>query len=82
MRTTVTLDADVVALLKRVRGDRNLGFKEAVNEALRQGLVKMTEVPSAREPFRVVPFDVGPSLVGPLDDIAEVLALGEGEAFK
>jgi hypothetical protein len=81
MRTTLTLDQDVVALLERVRNDKKLGFKEAVNEALRQGLVQMVK-PPPRKPFRVVPFDVGPSLVGPLDDIAEVLALGEGEDYK
>jgi hypothetical protein len=81
VRTTLTLDDDVAALLERVQKEKDLGMKEAVNQALRQGLVQMIE-PPRRKPFRVVPFDVGPSLVGPLDDIAEVLALGEGEDYK
>ncbi len=39
MRTTVTLDADTEALVRRLMRDRNLSFKEAVNDAIRAGLV-------------------------------------------
>ena len=38
MRTTITLDPDVEQLLKRVLRERDVTFKEAVNEALRAGL--------------------------------------------
>lgn len=38
MRTTVTLDPDVSALVKRAMAERAIGFKEAVNEGLRAGL--------------------------------------------
>ena len=38
MRTTITLDPDVAALVQRAMAERGLGFKEAVNEALRAGL--------------------------------------------
>ena len=38
MRTTVTLDPDVAALVKRVMAERAIGFKEAVNAGLRAGL--------------------------------------------
>lgn len=37
MRTTVTLDADVEALLKRAMRDRGLTFKQALNDAVRAG---------------------------------------------
>ncbi len=33
MRTTITLDPDVAALVQRAMAERGLGFKEAVNEA-------------------------------------------------
>lgn len=82
MRTTLTLDDDVAALLARIREEKKLGLKEAINEALRYGLRQMSAPPPKRKPFRIEPVDVGPSLVGSLDDIAEILALGEGEAFK
>jgi len=37
MRTTVTLDPDVEALLKRLMRERGLTFKQAVNESIRAG---------------------------------------------
>lgn len=37
MRTTVTLDPDVEALVKRAMKERGLTFKQAVNEAIRAG---------------------------------------------
>ena len=38
VRTTITLDADAAALVKRAMRERGLTFKEAVNEAIRRGL--------------------------------------------
>jgi hypothetical protein len=38
MRTTVTLEPEVEALVRRVMRERGIGFKQAVNEALRRGL--------------------------------------------
>jgi hypothetical protein len=38
MRTTVTLDPDVAAMLKAVARDRGVSFKQALNEAVRAGL--------------------------------------------
>jgi Arc/MetJ family transcription regulator len=42
MRTTVTLDPDVEALLRTAMRERGLSFKEAVNAALRAGLTQNT----------------------------------------
>jgi hypothetical protein len=38
MRTTVTLDDDVVAGLRAMMRERGLSFKEALNSAVRSGL--------------------------------------------
>jgi hypothetical protein len=38
MRTTLTLDPDVAALLKKAVSKGEVSFKQAVNEALRRGL--------------------------------------------
>ncbi|MBB6146984.1 hypothetical protein HNQ77_004969 [Silvibacterium bohemicum] len=38
MRTTITLDADVEQLLKKAIRERDISFKEAVNDAIRTGL--------------------------------------------
>jgi hypothetical protein len=39
MRTTVTLDADVAAKLRTVARQRGVSFKQALNQAVRAGLV-------------------------------------------
>ncbi len=38
MRTTVTLDPDVAAKLKALARQRGLSFKQALNQAVREGL--------------------------------------------
>ncbi len=54
MRTTVTLDKDVEALVRRVMRERGLTFKQAVNMAIRQGLTTDSERPAFRTPtFRM-----------------------------
>jgi hypothetical protein len=40
MRTTVTLDPDVLALLRKTMQERGVSFKDAVNEAIRKGLTR------------------------------------------
>ena len=78
MRTTLTLDDDVAALLKRIAAKEKGSFKELVNQALRRGLTMITVQPP-RVPFHTTGFDLGPSLVGSLDNIEEVLSRVEGE---
>lgn len=39
MRTTVTLDPDVERLIRSAMRERGLSFKEALNEAVRTGLL-------------------------------------------
>jgi hypothetical protein len=82
MRTTLTLDDDVAALLRRVQETRKVSLKDAVNEALRQGLEQMVSPPSHREPFQTRSVSLGRCLIGNIDDIAEALAAAEGEAFR
>ena len=40
MRTTVTLESDVQALIHRVMKERGISFKEALNSAVRAGLTQ------------------------------------------
>ncbi len=72
VRTTVTLDPDVEALVKRAMRDRGLSFKEAVNEAIRAGMA----APASRAPLSLPVYDLGEPLV----DITKALRLaGEME---
>jgi hypothetical protein len=82
MRTTLTLDEDVAALLARVQRTRKASLKAIINEALRQGLAQMASPPRSHPRYETRSFDAGKCLVGSLDDVAEVLAVAEGEAFR
>jgi hypothetical protein len=81
MRTTLMLDEDVAALLRRARQVRRSTLKEVVNESLRQGLTQMTAPAPPSAPYRTRTVSLGRCLVGDLDDVAEVLTLAEGENF-
>jgi hypothetical protein len=83
MRTTLSLDKDVAAALERLRKARRASLKRLVNEALREGLARMNAPPPAtRKPFRTRAVSLGRCLIGNVDNVAEVLAVAEGEAFK
>ena len=74
MRTTVTLDPDVEALLRRRMHERRLTFKQALNDALRAGLTRADDsTPAAATPtFRMgepqVPLDKALRLAAELED--------------
>lgn len=82
MRTTLTLDPDVAALLEQVRTSRGATLKQVVNDGLRAGLKQMVEraKPARRVETEVV--SLGRCLIGDLDDVAEALAVAEGEDFR
>lgn len=67
MRTTVTLDPDVEALVKRAMRERGLTFKQAVNDAIRSGAARRP--PATARPFPT--FDMG----APLVDVTRALRL-------
>lgn len=83
MRTTLTLDKDVAVALERVRRARKTSLKAVVNDALRQGLGRMTSPAVApREPFQTRTLSLGRCLVGSIDNVADVLAIAESDRFK
>lgn len=79
MRTTLTLDDDVAARLRKAVKRRRRPLKAVVNDALRAGLAAMEKRAPAHKPYRTTGFNLGPSLVGSLDNIEEVIARVEGE---
>lgn len=73
MRTTVTLDPDTADLIRRLMKERDLSFKEAVNEAIRAGLAKPKggrrfETKTAKMGTPRVALDRALSLAGELED--------------
>jgi hypothetical protein len=69
MRTTVTLDADVQALLKKAMRARDASFKQVLNDGLRAGLSAQAALP--RERFQQPSFSMG----RPMIDLVKATAL-------
>jgi len=82
MRTTLTLDDDVAALVSRLQKIQKKSLKELINQALRQGLKQMNSGAPRRRRHQTKTADLGRCLLGNLDDVAEALAIAEGERFK
>lgn len=74
MRTTVTLDPDSDAIVRRLMRERGLTFKAAVNEAIRAAA--RGRKPS--RPFRTRTYDMGASAL-PLDKALRLAADLEDE---
>jgi hypothetical protein len=74
MRTTLTLEPDVAAMLDQVRGAEGLSLKAAVNRALRLGLMQLTR-PTTRHtaPYQTPVADTGRLLVPEVTSVARVL---------
>ena len=85
MRTTVTLDPDVERLLKDAMRERDVSFKQALNDALRKGLRAVPAQPRPR--YEPLTFDLGRplidltkanALVGELEDLDLIEKLRHG----
>ena len=81
MRTTLTLDNDVIDKARAVAAKRRLTFRAVVNEALRIGL-KDLEKSATRRPYRTEPHAMGLRAGYNPDNIQDVLSQAEGEDFR
>ncbi len=82
MRTTLTLDDDVVVLVEAFRKQSGAAFKDIVNLALRKGLRDMQKKPPTPSGDPTDSVSLGECRLDNIDNISEVLAFGEGEDFK
>jgi len=78
MRTTLTLDPDIAAKAKKGAAKLRKPFKEVINAALRVGLDEILAPPAAK-PYRTKPRPLGLRRGFSYDNIAELMAIGEGE---
>ena len=81
MRTTITLDDDVLQKAKAAAAKSRLPFRQVINEALRAGLRATTTTPDV-VPYRTKPHKMGLKTGRNLDNIQELLAQIEGEDFR
>jgi len=80
MRTTITLDDDVASRVERLQRSTQRTFKEVVNDLLRQGLDGRPPA-RAKKLYRTRSFRAQP-YVSDLDNVAEALAVAEGDDFR
>lgn len=83
MRTTVTLDDDVARALQRIQGEEHVTFRQALNDAIREGLAaRARRVREGATPMKTTrPRDLRPRLTN-FDNASEIIALAEGDAYK
>jgi hypothetical protein len=78
VRTTLTLDDDVAALLNKEARKSGEPFKQVVNRYLRLGLTAPKR--PARKPFKVTPINLG--LPRDFDKVEELLEYLEGPDYR
>lgn len=81
MRTTVTLEDDVMAALRRLEKQEGMSAKEAINLALREFVARRSRKPPLAT-YKTNTVDLGKCLVGSVDDVGEALALAEGDDYR
>ena len=74
MRTTVTLDPDADAIVRRLMRERSMTFKQALNEAIRSGVAAGTR----RRAFRTRTHNMGTPAIS-LDKAVRLAAELEDE---
>jgi plasmid stability protein len=81
IRTTVTLDDDVAARLKRESRSRGASFKDTLNDLLRAALLSADTKPRRRT-LRIKPSHMGYKPGLNYDNIESLLEYGEGDRHR
>ncbi len=84
MRTTVTLDPDTETLVRELMQRHGIGFKEAINRAIREGLAPAPKRRFRQRTFDMgfrpdVPYDKALRLAGDLEDQELIRKLAHGK---
>jgi hypothetical protein len=81
IRTTITLDEDVLERVKQQSRSRGTSFRETLNELLRLGLLA-SETRPKRGRFRVKPTHMGYRPGLNYDSVESLLEYGEGDSHR
>ena len=82
MRTTLTIEDDLAARIDKALATRKISLKALVNDALRRGLDDMDRPVELTPEYIMRTVDLGECHIPNLDSVADVVAYGEGEAFR
>jgi hypothetical protein len=81
MRTTLSLDDDVAAVLRRIQAESGEPWKAVVNDVLRAGVAarEAERRATSRRPRRTKVVRLGRPAVGDISNVHEVLSVAEGD---
>jgi len=82
MRTTLTIDDDLLDKAKSVAAKLRAPFRRVVNEALRTGLQMVEDTPPRTRSYHTHPHNMGLKAGRNLDNIQELLSQIEGEVHR
>lgn len=82
MRTTLTLDDDVAAELRRIQARSGSSWRDVVNEVVRAGLVARERRADPVRPQRTRGVRLGRPAVGDISNVHETLSLAEGDGRR
>jgi hypothetical protein len=78
IRTTVTLDEDILERVKRESRSRGASFRDTLNDLLRTALLQQDKKPHRRK-LKITPVNMGFRGELNYDNIESLLEYGEGE---
>jgi hypothetical protein len=81
IRTTVTLDEDVLERVQRESRARGLSFRATLNDLLRKALLDKPNR-GTREPFKIQPRNLGFRAGLPYDSTTDLLEYAEGPTHR
>lgn len=81
IRTTVTLDDDVLERVKRESRSRGASFRDTLNDLLRAGLLNLETRPRSRT-LKIKPTHMGYRAGLNHDDVESLLEYGEGDQHR
>lgn len=81
MRTTITIDDDILDQARNLANTMHVSFRSVVNQALRAGL-EHSKKSARQQEYKTTPHTMGVRRGYNLDNIQELLAQSEGEDFR
>jgi hypothetical protein len=83
MRTTLSLDDDVAADLRRIQSESGQTWKQVVNDVVRAGVAaRRAGERQARRVRRTKSVRLGRPLVGDVTNVHDVLSIAEGDGRR
>lgn len=81
MRTTITIDDDIFKQLEAIAEREGRTRRDVLNTTLRRGIQAARRTPAGIPVFKTGTRDLGRCLILSVDNVAEALAVAEGEDF-